>query len=72
MKWVASIDGTQVGKVTSAIYSPRLERNIGYCWLPADRSHEGEVVSVETEWGGRTATVVPMPFVDPGKAIPVS
>jgi hypothetical protein len=29
-------------------------------------------VTVQTEWGDRTATVVPMPFVDPDKAIPVS
>src|SRR5213596_1350867 len=28
-KWPASVDGDQVGKVTSAIYSPRLEKNIG-------------------------------------------
>jgi aminomethyltransferase len=58
--------------VTSAIYSPRLTKNIGYCWLPADRSTEGASVTVRTEWGERTATVVPMPFVDPDKAIPVS
>jgi glycine cleavage system aminomethyltransferase T len=72
VKWPASIDGQQVGKVTSAIYSPRLERNIGYCWLPADRSNEGQAVVVETEFGQRTATVTPMPFVDPSKQIPVS
>jgi glycine cleavage system aminomethyltransferase T len=72
VKWPATIDGERVGKVTSAIYSPRLQENIGYCWLPADRSHEGQLVQVETEWGGRGATVAPMPFVDPSKQIPVS
>jgi glycine cleavage system aminomethyltransferase T len=72
VKWPASIDGGHVGKVTSAIYSPRLEQNIGYCWLPADRSQQGQVVSVQTEFGDRTATVAPMPFVDPSKQIPVS
>jgi aminomethyltransferase len=72
VKWTATIDGARVGKVTSAIFSPRLERNIGFCWLPADRSHEGERVEVETEWGPRTATVTPMPFVDPAKQIPLS
>ena len=61
-----------MGKVTSAIHSPRLGLNIGYCWLPADRSNEGQQVSVETEWGTRTATVTAMPFVDPSKQIPVS
>jgi glycine cleavage system aminomethyltransferase T len=72
VKWKASIDGSPVGKVTSAIYSPRLGQNIGFCWLPLERSNEGQTVTVDTEWGTRTATVVPMPFVDPGKSIPVS
>jgi len=71
VKWSATIDGAVVGKVTSAIYSPRLGRNIGYCWLPADASQEGREVQVDTEWGARTATVTSMPFVDPGKQIPV-
>ena len=72
VKWPASVDGAAVGKVTSAIYSPRLNRNIGYCWLPAELSREGQIVSVETEWGTRSATVTAMPFVDPSKQIPVS
>jgi glycine cleavage system aminomethyltransferase T len=72
VKWRASIDGTQVGKVTSAIYSPRLEQNIGFCWLPTERSNEGQTVVVESEWGTRRGTVTPMPFVDPSKQIPVS
>jgi aminomethyltransferase len=71
VKWSATIDGSVVGKVTSAIYSPRLKRNIGYCWLPADASQEGREVQVDTEWGARTATVTSMPFVDPSKQIPV-
>jgi glycine cleavage system aminomethyltransferase T len=73
VKWsVVEADGTKIGKVTSAIYSPRLERNIGFAWLPADRSSEGTTVTVQTEWGTRRGTVVPMPFVDPSKQIPVS
>jgi aminomethyltransferase len=72
VKWPAFEAGERIGKVTSAIYSPRLGKNIGYCWLPVDRSSEDVSVSVETEWGTRTATVVPIPFVDPDKTIPVS
>jgi len=72
VKWPATIDGARVGKVTSAIFSPRLGQNIGYCWLPVDRSNEGQSVIVETEFGQRTATVTAMPFVDPSKQIPVS
>jgi glycine cleavage system aminomethyltransferase T len=72
VKWPASSGGVHVGKVTSAIYSPRLERNIGYCWLPGSLSEIGTNVSVDTEFGEREATVVEMPFVDPGKQIPVA
>ena len=73
MKWPARHgDGGVVGKVTSAIYSPRLDRNIGYCWLPADLATDGTRLDIDTEWGTRGATVVPMPFVDPEKRIPVS
>ena len=70
MKWPVHHEGATVGKVTSAIYSPRLKRNIGYAWLPGELANEGGTVEVESEWGDRTATVVPMPFVDPGKGIP--
>ncbi|MEX2275210.1 MAG: glycine cleavage T C-terminal barrel domain-containing protein [Actinomycetota bacterium] len=72
VKWDIRDGGAKVGKVTSAIYSPRLKKNIGYAWLPADRSKLGTKISVETEWGTRGATVVEMPFVDPSKQIPVS
>ncbi len=72
VKWAASLDGREVGTVTSAIYSPRLSSNIGFCWLPTDAGQDGQTVRVATEWGERTATVVPMPFVDPSKSIPVS
>jgi glycine cleavage system aminomethyltransferase T len=61
-----------LGKVTSAIYSPRLGRNVGYCWVPADLAEPGTALRLATEWGPRNATVVPMPFVDPEKTIPVS
>jgi aminomethyltransferase len=72
VKWAATSGGDRVGKVTSAIYSPRLKRNIGYCWLPAELSELGTKVDIETEWGPRTGTVVEMPFVDPNKQIPIS
>jgi aminomethyltransferase len=72
VKWPI-VDGAEaIGKVTSAIYSPRLERNIGFGWLPVGRSNVGERVMVRTEWGEREGTVSEMPFVDPSKQIPLS
>lgn len=71
-KWPVLEGGRRIGKVTSAIHSPRLGKNIGYAWVPVERSDLGTSLTVESEWGTRTATVVPMPFVDPDKRIPVS
>jgi aminomethyltransferase len=73
-KWpaYAAAGDKKVGKVTSAIYSPRLRQNIGYCWVPLELATEGTALRVETEWGERRATVTPMPFIDPEKRIPVT
>jgi glycine cleavage system aminomethyltransferase T len=72
VKWPVTEASARIGKVTSAIYSPRLEKNIGFAWLPTPQSKVGTTIHVETEWGPRTGTIVEMPFVDPGKEIPVS
>jgi glycine cleavage system aminomethyltransferase T len=71
-KWPVRSDGDRIGTVTSAIYSPRLEKNIGFAWVPVERSEMGNTLRVETADGERGATVVRMPFVDPGKQIPKS
>ena len=69
--WPVHHDGKQVGRVTDAIWSPGLERNIGYVWVPIELSQPGTVLDVETEEGdrlvGRTAAI---PFVDPRKERP--
>jgi aminomethyltransferase len=72
IKWPVLAGGERVGKVTSAIFSPRLSQNIGYAWLPIELSVIGQTVTVASEWGSRTGVVTPMPFVDPEKRIPVS
>lgn len=70
--WPVVADGRTIGKVTSAIYSPRLERNIGYAWLPLEHTTLGTRITVEMPDRTAAATVVRMPFVDPGKRIPKS
>jgi glycine cleavage system aminomethyltransferase T len=71
-RWPIESDGRSVGEVTSAIYSPRLEKNIGFAWVPVELSGLGNKVTVESPDGARDATVVSLPFVDPGKQIPKS
>jgi glycine cleavage system aminomethyltransferase T len=71
-RWPVRTEGRTVGAVTSALYSPRLERNIGYAWVPVELSEEAVTLTVDTPAGSRSATVVPKPFVDPKKEIPKS
>jgi glycine cleavage system aminomethyltransferase T len=59
-----------VGRVTSACYSPRLERNIGFAMLPVELADLGTDLEVETPQGVASARVVEKPFVDPQKATP--
>jgi glycine cleavage system aminomethyltransferase T len=63
-------DGREIGPVTSACYSPRLEKNIGYAMLPIAHAEFGTEVQVETPAGANRAVVVPKPFYDPSKDIP--
>jgi glycine cleavage system aminomethyltransferase T len=68
-----SVGGATVGRVTSACYSPRLERNIGLAMLPIEHTEVGTELQVETPPSGAVgAVVVPMPHWDPTKEIPKS
>jgi glycine cleavage system aminomethyltransferase T len=69
--WPVIEDGSRIGHVTVAVYSPRLEKNIGYVWLPIERGQEGAPLTIRTEHGDtRSGRVASIPFVDPAKAIP--
>jgi glycine cleavage system aminomethyltransferase T len=63
--------GQQVGQVTSACYSPRLQKNIGYAMLPIELAETlGQEFEVETPTGRQRGITVPKPSIDPGKQIP--
>jgi glycine cleavage system aminomethyltransferase T len=57
------------GFVTSCVHSPRLAKNIGYAIVPVEYSAPGTRLEVQAPDGARSAVVVPMPFIDPKKAI---
>jgi aminomethyltransferase len=59
--------GEQVGRVTSACHSPRLEKNIGYAMVPVELAELGTELQVDVGEARREALVVEMPFVDPKK-----
>ncbi|WP_020680012.1 glycine cleavage T C-terminal barrel domain-containing protein [Marinobacterium rhizophilum] len=67
--WALEKDGECVGKVTSAVFSPRLEQNIALAMVSADSAVLGTTFEVDMPNGKRTATVVERPFFDPNKKI---
>jgi aminomethyltransferase len=72
-KWPVRKGGQAVGHITSALYSPRLKKNIGYAMVPVEHAGLGTELSVEVPGAGtRQATVVAKPFIDPKKDIPKS
>ena len=70
--WRVTHDGEYAGEITSAVYSPRLQKNIGYAMLSTELTKEGTTMTVDGPSGEVEARVVPKPFVDPTKEIPKS
>ncbi|MGF1551415.1 MAG: glycine cleavage T C-terminal barrel domain-containing protein [Paracoccaceae bacterium] len=67
--WPIRRDGTVIGKVTSAVHSPRLGRNIALAMVSAEHARLGETVEVGTGSGEARATIVEYPFYDPKKKL---
>ena len=68
--WAVAAGGRTVGKVTSAVHSPRLEKNIALAMLAREVAAPGTAVEVATPLGQRPAAVVELPFFDPKKHLP--
>ena len=67
--WPLSIGGEIVGKVTSAVYSPRLKKNIALGVISNQFSEIGRTLKVRIQDQMRNAEVTQKPFYDPRKQI---
>jgi glycine cleavage system aminomethyltransferase T len=67
--WSVSSGDKIVGKVTSAVYSPRLKQNIALAMVSIDCADIGTTCLVTTPDDQRAAKVVLKPFYDPKKRI---
>lgn len=73
--WPIRKNGVTIGKVTSAVYSPRLKQNIALAMVAAEHAVLGAEVEVVNrtglvnEAGTERATIVDRPFYDPQKKI---
>jgi aminomethyltransferase len=67
--WKIIKDSKNIGKVTSAIYSPRLKKNIALAMVTVEQSEIGNKFQVIADEGSHKCTVVDKPFYDPKKMI---
>lgn len=73
--WAIKKDGVVIGKVTSAVYSPRLEKNIALAMVASEHAVLGSEVKVVNksgivnDAGTVTARIVERPFYDPNKKL---
>ena len=70
--WEIFCDDKIIGKVTSAVFSPRLEKNIALAMVDKNFTKIGMKLSVEINGVLRDAIIVEKPFFDPKKALPSS
>jgi glycine cleavage system aminomethyltransferase T len=68
--WPVHDGNAPIGRVTAGAWSPRLERNIGYAWVPITHAEVGTPLELRANGDARAAEVASLPFVDPDKEIP--
>ena len=63
-------DGEEIGQVTVLVWSPRMQRNIGYVWVPIELAAPGNALEVTTLDGTAPGKTAAVPFFDPRKSVP--
>ncbi|MDB3932380.1 glycine cleavage system protein T [Candidatus Pelagibacter sp.] len=67
--WLIKKDNTQIGKISSAVYSPRLKKNIALGMVDINHSEIGNKFEVTADNKKFNCTIVEKPFYDPKKKI---
>ena len=67
--WPIFKDGQNIGKVTSAVYSPRLKKNIALGIVSIENCEVGNCVDIKMLDTTNKAIIVEKPFYDPKKQI---
>jgi aminomethyltransferase len=67
--WPVYAGDEEVGVITSAVYSPRLERNIALAMLGVEQADRGTALLARRDSEDYPAKVVGLPFIDPQKQL---
>ena len=67
--WPVYAAGRPVGRITSAVHSPRLDKTVALALVGSDQAAIGTELDADCDGDRRRATVVDMPFYDPKKRL---
>ena len=67
--WPLKSDNKNIGKITSAVYSPRLKKNIALAMVDIEYSKIGFEIEVSIQERNFKCEVIEKPFFDPKKQI---
>ena len=67
--WNIYVNDSLVGKITSAVYSPRLDKNIALGMVKADYSNIGQELTIDNGIKKLHAVITEKPFYDPNKSL---
>ncbi len=68
--WPIIKNNQVIGKVTSAVYSPRLKKNIALAMISSNNAELGTNVEIKIDDNNFNAEIVKKPFYDASKSIP--
>jgi aminomethyltransferase len=67
--WQLTKNNRIIGKITSAVYTPRLKKNIALAMVSVTNSELGTIFDLEISSKKYKATIVETPFYDPKKKL---
>ena len=67
--WPLIVNNNTIGKITSAVYSPRLKKNIALAMVDIEYSKIGLEIEVSIQENNFKCEVIEKPFFDPKKQI---
>jgi aminomethyltransferase len=65
--WPAFVDDAPAGHLTTCVYSPRLDQNLGFVMVKAAYANAGQTVEIRSPSGNIKATLCELPFIEDRK-----
>jgi aminomethyltransferase len=62
-RWPVFVGDTPAGHLTTCVYSPRMDQNLGFIMAKAEYANAGQIVDIRSPFGSIKATLCELPFI---------